>query len=468
MGVHPDRHATGPARDIATQKFAEMKRVYDILMDPTQRQIYDAYGEKGVESGLNIGSLLKTPAEVRAEFLKQHYASQLQVSRHPLLHSQRISPSRFPRAMRSLANVLSCLLQELEDSINVQGSTELCIDVRDRKQRLRPLLRRMTMSQTMDLPTLAGHMFAVTVAASSKEKNKRSSVSSQLTEREDAHAWQLQWSCARPDDIVLSSTCNSRSVTASLQQRLSPYAQGSLSCTASVSGTPSSLVMRLDRSLPRHCACSIGLLLPSTLLPEARWAFTARALGVNQSDKDKDKDKDAGQPAAAEHRLILAAKAHLSSVTLGASASAKFKATPTDHFSLGVSADVTQEHVVSAFVAIKTNFGKRTQAGMKFSVNAGGVVITPWVSRLKQKLHLPLSIAFAPTIASSLLFTVVPLALSALILRFIELPRRVRMDSQVCTYTYVYVCVYPTLRLLVRLFHVAGQGQRARRELRSH
>jgi hypothetical protein len=42
------------------------------------------------------------------------------------------------------------------------------------------------------------------------------------------------------------------------------------------------------------------------------------------------------------------------------------------------------------------------------------------------------------------------------------------MDSQVCTYTYVYVCVYPTLRLLVRLFHVAGQGQRARRELRSH
>jgi curved DNA-binding protein CbpA len=81
MGVHPDRHATGPARDVATQKFAEMKRIYDILMDPTQRQIYDAYGEKGVESGLNVGRLLKTPAEVRAEFLKQHYASQLQVSR---------------------------------------------------------------------------------------------------------------------------------------------------------------------------------------------------------------------------------------------------------------------------------------------------------------------------------------------------------------------------------------------------
>ena len=81
MGVHPDRHATGPARDVATQKFAEMKRIYDILMDPTQRQIYDAYGEKGVESGLNVGRLLKTPAEVRAEFLKQHYASQLQVRR---------------------------------------------------------------------------------------------------------------------------------------------------------------------------------------------------------------------------------------------------------------------------------------------------------------------------------------------------------------------------------------------------
>jgi hypothetical protein len=61
-------------------------------MDPTQRQIYDAYGEKGVESGLNVGSLLKTPAEVRAEFLKQHYASQLQVQPTPFptvfLHHQ--------------------------------------------------------------------------------------------------------------------------------------------------------------------------------------------------------------------------------------------------------------------------------------------------------------------------------------------------------------------------------------------
>ncbi len=70
---------------------------YDILMDPIQRQIYDAYGEKGVESGLNIGSLLKTPAEVRAEFLKQHYASQLQVGLRATLvrFSQILHPSLF-------------------------------------------------------------------------------------------------------------------------------------------------------------------------------------------------------------------------------------------------------------------------------------------------------------------------------------------------------------------------------------
>jgi hypothetical protein len=37
MGVHPYRHATGPARDIATQKFAEMKRVCDSLYYPTTR-----------------------------------------------------------------------------------------------------------------------------------------------------------------------------------------------------------------------------------------------------------------------------------------------------------------------------------------------------------------------------------------------------------------------------------------------
>jgi hypothetical protein len=320
--------------------------------------------------------------------------------------------------------------QELEDSINVRGGTELCFDVRDRKQRLRPMLRRMTMSQTMDVPIMAGQTLAVTVAASSKEKDRRSSAS-QLTERQEAHAWQLQWSCARADDIVLSASCNSRSLTAAVEQRVSPHAQASISCTASMAGDPSSLVMRLDRALPGSCACSIGVALPSSLLPEARWAFTARAMSADQGEKDRDKGNDAAAPSDAEHRLILGLKAHLSAATLGASATAKFKATPSDHFSLGVSADVTEKHVVSAFVAMKTNFGKRTQAGVKFSVNAGGVVVTPWMSRLKQKLHLPLSFAFAPTIASSLLFTVGPLVLSALILRFIELPRRARVDSQV-------------------------------------
>jgi len=324
--------------------------------------------------------------------------------------------------------------QELEDSINVRGSTELCIDLRDRKQRLRPTLRRMTMSQTTTLPAVHGHVFSFTVAASTKEKTKQSFGGS-AAEREDAHAWQMQWSCPRPDDIVLSASANTRSLTACIEQRVSPYAQASLSCTTSLSGCPSSLVMTLNRSLPRDCACSIGVTLPSTLLPEARWLLIARAFNGQQEEKDKSKEKDkykeADDAPPPLHRLILTAKAHLSSVTLGCSAAAKFKATPTDHFSLGVQADVTQEHLVEGYVALKTNFGKRTQAGLKVSVNPGGVIITPWISRLKQKLHLPLSLAFAPTVASSLLFTTLPLLLSALILRFIELPRRSRIDAQV-------------------------------------
>jgi hypothetical protein len=189
--------------------------------------------------------------------------------------------------------------------------------------------------------------------------------------------------------------------------------------------------MQLDRSLPHHCACSIGIALPSSLLPEGRWAFTFRGLSQQRNDKGKENDKDFNQPAAEDHRFIIAARAHLSSVTLGASAVAKFKATPTDHFSLGITADVTEQHAISGFVAVKTNLGKRTQAGVKVAVNAGGVVVTPWINRLKQKLHLPLSFSFAPSIASSLLFTATPLILSALILRFIELPRRARVDAQV-------------------------------------
>jgi DnaJ-class molecular chaperone len=40
-----------PGNEEAEAKFKEISHAYEILSDPQQRQIYDQYGEKGLEQG---------------------------------------------------------------------------------------------------------------------------------------------------------------------------------------------------------------------------------------------------------------------------------------------------------------------------------------------------------------------------------------------------------------------------------
>ncbi|GAQ11285.1 mitochondrial protein import protein mas5 [Aspergillus lentulus] len=48
LKYHPDKNANNPE---AAEKFKEMSRAYEILSDPQKRQIYDQYGEEGLEGG---------------------------------------------------------------------------------------------------------------------------------------------------------------------------------------------------------------------------------------------------------------------------------------------------------------------------------------------------------------------------------------------------------------------------------
>ena len=52
LKFHPDKNANNPT---AEQKFKEISHAYEILSDPQKRQVYDQYGEAGLEGGAGGG-----------------------------------------------------------------------------------------------------------------------------------------------------------------------------------------------------------------------------------------------------------------------------------------------------------------------------------------------------------------------------------------------------------------------------
>ncbi len=80
---HPDRHTGEDARAHATAKFAKLTHIHEILSNPTKRKLYDLYGEKGLTSGLEIASHLRSYEE-----LKEEYQRQTRLRSERLLHAR--------------------------------------------------------------------------------------------------------------------------------------------------------------------------------------------------------------------------------------------------------------------------------------------------------------------------------------------------------------------------------------------
>ncbi|KAF2674175.1 hypothetical protein BT63DRAFT_365741 [Microthyrium microscopicum] len=57
LKFHPDKHREPAKKEEAEHKFKELSHAYDILSDPQKRQIYDQYGEEGLEQGGGGGGM---------------------------------------------------------------------------------------------------------------------------------------------------------------------------------------------------------------------------------------------------------------------------------------------------------------------------------------------------------------------------------------------------------------------------
>ena len=62
---HPDKQRDDESRRVATKKFLEIQKAYQVLSDPFLREVYDALGESGlaIRWGSNIRSL--SPEELK-------------------------------------------------------------------------------------------------------------------------------------------------------------------------------------------------------------------------------------------------------------------------------------------------------------------------------------------------------------------------------------------------------------------
>ena len=63
---HPDKNNHSPESE---EKFKEISHAYEVLSDPQQRQIYDQYGEEGLEQG---GRALRTARLLQRDAVDDH------------------------------------------------------------------------------------------------------------------------------------------------------------------------------------------------------------------------------------------------------------------------------------------------------------------------------------------------------------------------------------------------------------
>ncbi|KAI9141911.1 hypothetical protein BKA69DRAFT_1124377 [Paraphysoderma sedebokerense] len=67
---HPDKVTSNELKEIAQKRFVVIQRAYEVLSDPAKRTAYDLYGPEFqiVLTGKEVGPLLKSPEQIREEY----------------------------------------------------------------------------------------------------------------------------------------------------------------------------------------------------------------------------------------------------------------------------------------------------------------------------------------------------------------------------------------------------------------
>ncbi|KAI9473679.1 MAG: hypothetical protein EXX96DRAFT_578912 [Benjaminiella poitrasii] len=67
---HPDKHTDEAKKKMAESRFQVIQKAYEVLCNPQKRIIYDTYGEEGLNATWDIGPRYKTTEELREEYEK--------------------------------------------------------------------------------------------------------------------------------------------------------------------------------------------------------------------------------------------------------------------------------------------------------------------------------------------------------------------------------------------------------------
>ncbi|CAO1630723.1 unnamed protein product [Sympodiomycopsis kandeliae] len=78
IACHPDKHSGQAAKAAAQARFHEIQKAYDVLSDRDKRNVYDYFGEEGLNSNWSISLRGRSSEELRAEFERQRAIKRVQ------------------------------------------------------------------------------------------------------------------------------------------------------------------------------------------------------------------------------------------------------------------------------------------------------------------------------------------------------------------------------------------------------